>query len=133
MPVRPSSGARRTPPREPAKSVSDLIEVVLEDLAQRMPPPESPEVAAVRSHLEGAWADLVGSRFATLLRPGPSAVHSPRTLVVWAKHSVALFEAQRQLRDLADRIRQRWPSAPWTNVQFRLEPTDLFEPDMPAD
>lgn len=131
--VRASSGARRLPPRDPAKPLSEVVEKVLVDLAQRMPPPESPEVATVRSHLEREWAELVGPRFAELLRPGPTAVRPPATLIVWAKHSVALFEAQRQLRDLVRRIRQRCPAAPWTSVQFRLEPTDLVEPEMPSD
>ncbi len=133
VPVRPSSGARRLPPRDPAQPMSEVIEKVLEDLAQRMPPPESPEVAIVRAHLERAWAELVGPRFAERLRPGPTAVHAPATLIVWAKHSIALFEAQRQLRDLARRIRQRWPAAPWASVQFRLEPTDLIEPEPPSE
>ncbi len=129
--MRPSSGARRPPDRTPAQPIAELIEAVLQDLAQRLPPPEQEATAEIRALLEREWADVVGPRFVGLVRPGPVSAHSPATLIVWVKHSVALFEAQRSLRDLAQRIRQRWPNAPWRTVQFRLEPTDLTEAGTP--
>lgn len=130
--IRPSSGARQMPVLDSARPVADFIETVIQDIAQRLPSSQSGPETDLRSELEREWPDLVGPRFASLLRPGPTFVRATGTLIVWAKHPVALFEARLQLRDLAARIRRRWPAAPWTSVQFRLEPTDLTGADTPG-
>ncbi|MCX7818260.1 MAG: DUF721 domain-containing protein [Kiritimatiellae bacterium] len=126
--IRPSSGARRPPPPlRSAQPIGKIVEQVVLDIAQRLPR-ESAE-GDVRCRLLREWPQLVGSRLAGLLRPGPSSAATPATLVVWARNPVAMSEAARQLRDLAERIRSRLPDAPWRRVQFRLEPTDLTEPE----
>lgn len=112
--VSPSSGAwRDPPPLTGGTRIAEFIPVLM----QRVQKHEN----AWRDALDARWAELMGARYAAHAQPGDYTAAS-RMLVVEVDHPVLAFEAARELRDLADRIRAAVPSAPVRRVHFRYAP-----------
>lgn len=78
-------------------------------------------LAGWKSALVARWPELVGPKFEPHLRPGRFDARAGH-LAVYANHPMYRFEATRELRDLAERIRQTVPKSPVRTVSFESEP-----------
>lgn len=107
--IRPSSGARRPPPPlDASRPVGQAMTGLWDTICRSSPP--------WRTQLAEAWPSIVGDHFVRHMWPGASGGMDGRTLTVFAGHSVIKYEADRQLRDLAARIRDAVPDAPVDRV-----------------
>jgi len=110
---RPSSGARCPNPLDASRPVGEVLPGLWAAICRAAPP--------WRARLNEEWAGIVGERFAKRLRPGPSEGMDRQTLIVYADHSAIRFEAEREMRDLAARIREAVPEAPVRRVRFQVD------------